>query len=669
MVNFLNNLINSNPTAKSNSEGVATKNTIGTLAKLASEMQLIEGLQPIRITGSRTVFLQQAPIQLIEAMTNKNQPFSLLNSGPAIDTKVNKTAELDLNVKKQITNLVLPTKQGQPAIVPQGQSISSEKTISDKSAASQSTSQPTSTHPVGNFTTSQKPEGQTPQQIVQHPVSLKAVIQQNVTLASAVQTLHVVGNGQSLATEPAANLATQTLTTQARSASTDRQAQTSNLPNNTIYTQPKQPISLANSLTNTPPTQATATTVPSHENRQTAQINLATTTETKPQITTTAEPSSSSKPIRYDSTPTNFQSPAIQQKQTATANLNANTPTSNSTTSKPPEEATSQQQPVLRQSKTQQFTVTDGQRNFTVQSEKPLSIGSNLQVFVDQKGQLQVIPQTDTSKPTIISNALSQSLPQQFNERELTRALQELNTVMQNKNTPAHIQKAIGELLQNLPTPNELSNASLVKQSLQNSGMFLENNLLNPTPETPKDVKLSWLKLHAAAQATPSQTPEVQNIVAEQVKLSHQALERITSHQLKSLVDQSKVDQPNSPIFIELPIRDKNSTSLVQFQIERDASQPEKTPKEKRRWLAKLRFDFPETGKFEARVRVKETQAGVIFVAEEKATERAIRQHFPELKNDLEKKDIELEQLDCFCRSLSEEKVATPSDRLIDVRT
>lgn len=109
MVNVFNNLINSNTSSKSSTEGVSNSNHIGTLAKLASEMQLIEGLQPIRITGSKNIFLQQTPVQLIEAMTGKSHSLSLLNNGPQIDTDLNKVAELELNSKQQVTNLILPS--------------------------------------------------------------------------------------------------------------------------------------------------------------------------------------------------------------------------------------------------------------------------------------------------------------------------------------------------------------------------------------------------------------------------------------------------------------------------------------------------------------------------------------------------------------------------------
>ncbi len=137
---------------------------------------------------------------------------------------------------------------------------------------------------------------------------------------------------------------------------------------------------------------------------------------------------------------------------------------------------------------------------------------------------------------------------------------------------------------------------------------------MHTNTDTSKDVKLNWLKLQATAQQLSAQMDiDYINTPAEQLKIAHQALERITTSQLKTLVEQSKSEASNAPIFLELPIRDKEATSLIQFQIERDPSQSEYTQQQKRRWLVKLRFDFPETGKFEARARIKENQAGIIL--------------------------------------------------------
>ncbi len=67
--------------------------------------------------------------------------------------------------------------------------------------------------------------------------------------------------------------------------------------------------------------------------------------------------------------------------------------------------------------------MTDGNSNFEILSSKNLPIGSTIQVFTDLKGQLQAIPKQDTKQPSIINNALSQSLPQQLGEQELTTAI------------------------------------------------------------------------------------------------------------------------------------------------------------------------------------------------------------------------------------------------------
>lgn len=691
MSDLINTLASGNLLPQAATDRSSGENRIGTLAQLASEMKLIEGLQPIRITGSRPIYSQQAPAQLLEASTsNGKNRFTMINTGTPIDVSQNKTAELALNIKQQTSQLLLrPENNTQLA-----NSLSTSSSLDNQS------------RPITTSTTTNVQPGQTasssPQanaannnmsdaaKMVTHPQTNKAAIQQSITLASEIKTLKVVGNGSQTSTNTTqANnaAATQTQTNNSPAAATQFAASpvASQIRNQGINLSPstavEQAVTQANTNQKQSPQAANSTGSQGSTGSQnaistkgvdTAQpqyINPISTNRNSRAETNTNIPNSNSDTSKIVKNNENAL-PSQQSNRPNQVNSNSiNTRTDNSFAPSINNNQAIKQQPTPA---TQSFTVTDGKTNFDVQSQKNLPIGSNIQVFVDSKGQFQVLPQnTVKQQPTVVNQALNQSLPQQFSDKELTKAIGDLTTTMQDENTPPKVKAAISQLLQSFPNHSDLKSAEAVKQSLQNSGAFLESNLLNTNTDPAKDIKLNWLKLHSLTQPTavqPTLGDSPVNI-AEQNKLTHHALERITSNQLKNIVEQGKSDIQNSPIYLELPIRDKNTTSLVQFQIEQDSSQPETVQKEKRRWLAKLRFDFPETGKFEARVRVKENQAGIIFVAEQKDTERTIRQNFVNLKEDLEKKDIELEQLDCFCRSLSEEKAAVPSDRLIDVRT
>lgn len=665
MVNLTHSLINGNTSSKATEEKTSTSNNIGSLAKLMSEMKLIEGLQPIRLTGSQSVFLEQTPVQLISAATENNKQLTLLNTGIPIDTAKNKSAELELNLKQQASRLVLNAKNH--SILPPILTSNSTNSASLKSLeiSTESGKAPLSDKVATNNISAGS--NSLPNETANTQTNRRTILQ-NVVLASEIKTLKVVGHGVQSdsktnllpdTTYPAKAYASkQTVTTNSIAPANNSLDNTPLTTNKVATDQATNPIS-TNRLNNSSETfqkqstdktpnvdnsiartqrEVDAPPLAAYKNEVPAQI-VGTKSNNAPVLQAQAE-GQPSKPI----------------PQTSNNPITTNSATTNTSNN----------------IQTQSFIVTDGNVNFEVQSQKVLPIGSTIQVLSDPKGQLQVIPQTNAKAPSIINNALSQSLPQQFNETELNTAIKDLQQALSNKDLPPKLQIAIRELLDSFPTRDNLKTTNDVKQSIQSSGLFLENNLLNTTSN--KDIKLNWLKLHSATQQAITQTDN--NLVSsstsipeEQAKIAHQALERITTHQLKTLVEQNKTEFSNTPIILELPIRDKDSTSLVQFHIEKDSSQTESITKEKRRWLAKLRFDFPETGKFEARVRVKENQAGVIFVAEEKGTEQIIRQNFSELKNDLEKKEIELEQLDCFCRSLSEEKVVAPSDRLIDVRT
>jgi len=681
MVNFTNTLINGNSTSRLSNEKTTANNYIGTLAKMASEMKLIEGLQPIRLTGSRNIFLQQTAVQLIEATTAKNTSFTLINTGNPIDIAQNKTAELELNLKQQASRLILNGDNNAKLL----SALTSNPTTTNHKNTTKTNSL---NNAIQNDSKMASVESKLEAAKVGiHPQTNKTIIQQSVVLSSKIKTLKVVGNGSQINTE-------------VKSTAPTNAIEKNTLSSHTLIT--SSPVSTHPSQTTNSPQQIETITNANASHSPSSLLSRAAGSEQ-----TTGSPLNNQNHIianttqKSNETPNtidNVDSPSVKillDKSTATSQSNdynnpshdkqshadINTPntvqrSSNNETvgfSSNSHLAKSQMSTQVNTTNpvTQQgFIVTDGNTNFEIQSQKSLPIGSIIQVFIDPKGQLQVIPQNSVKQPSIINDALSQSLPQQFNEQELGTAIKNLNHTLQNKEASPKLQIAISELLQSFPNTTDLKTTDALKQSLKNSGLFLENNLLTTNMDISKDVKLNWLKLHATAQQLSTQTDfDYPNASAEQLKIAHQALERITTSQLKTLVEQNKSESSNTPIFLELPIRNKETTSLVQFQIERDSSQAESIQKEKRRWLAKLRFDFPETGRFEARVRVKENQVGIIFVAEERETEKVIRQNFTLLKTELENKEIELEQLDCFCRSLVEEKAVTPPNQLIDVRT
>ena len=147
------------------------------------------------------------------------------------------------------------------------------------------------------------------------------------------------------------------------------------------------------------------------------------------------------------------------------------------------------------------------------------------------------------------------------------------------------------------------------------------------------------------------------------------AIERITTSQLRHFSDPSQINTPTYPLHIELPIKNGQVPSFVQIEIDKDAS-TEEQPKQDRRWLVKLKFDFEETGRFDARASIQANKVGILFAAEDPETVQKLQKNLSTLKQQLKDKDIEVERLDAFQAKLDKEKTnIVKTQSLIDVRT
>ncbi|MFD1384229.1 flagellar hook-length control protein FliK [Rhodanobacter aciditrophus] len=321
-------------------------------------------------------------------------------------------------------------------------------------------------------------------------------------------------------------------------------------------------------------------------------------------------------------------------------------------------------------------TVTDGKETFTLNTRHPLQPGDTLSVVVDKQGKLQFLPQT-TSTPTqaTITEGLKQSLPKQITPQEFTTMLRQLTTMAQSgSQLPERVSQALEQLIRQLPNLQSLTQSpDSLKQALQTSGTFSERNLSTNTL-VPQDLKLNLTRLDGATN-DPKTVSQLNSASSTQTQVLNQvagAIERITTHQLRNIVENVQQDGQNLPLSIELPIKDGRSTSLVNIRIDRDNSQDQDVEPHNRRWLVQLKFEFEETGKFEARVSVQDQKVGVIFAVEQAETEQLIRGKLDDLKESLRQKNVEIETMDCFRAQLKEPSKSpydSPSTRLIDVRT
>jgi hypothetical protein len=320
------------------------------------------------------------------------------------------------------------------------------------------------------------------------------------------------------------------------------------------------------------------------------------------------------------------------------------------------------------------ITVTDGKTEFPIISQTELKKGDVIRVLVDSNNNLQALPPKTNATVTPQIEALKQSLPKQLSFNDMSQLVRQLQTLNEASPStlPLQTQQALKQLVQSLPNLATLTaSPETMKQAIQTSGLFSESLLLNDNKtQLPADLKLNLERLKDIQESTGALrlgNTTGNNIPTEQIA---NAIERITTNQLRHLTDSTQVGTSTYPLHIELPIKDGQTHHLTRIEINQDSSTKD-NPKQDRRWLVKLKFDFEETGRFDARASIQANKVGIIFAAEDAETVQKLQRNLPVLKQQLKSKDIEVERLDTFQSKLEKEEKndSIKTQSLIDVRT
>ncbi|WP_187424884.1 flagellar hook-length control protein FliK [Marinomonas sp. IMCC 4694] len=317
---------------------------------------------------------------------------------------------------------------------------------------------------------------------------------------------------------------------------------------------------------------------------------------------------------------------------------------------------------------TQTATVSDGDNSFSILSQTTLKKGDNIRVLIDSSNNLQVLPSKLSANATSTQlDAIKHSLPRQLSLMDMSQLIKQLQSLNNNPaGLPEQTQAALKQLTQHLPNLAALTaSPEAMKNAIQNSGLFSESLLAQDTKtQLPADLKLNLIRLKDAQESM--STIKLGGVQTEQIA---NAVERITTNQLRHFTDLSPASLPTYPLQIELPIKDGQNSHFVQLEIDQDASTQDHE-KQDRRWLVKLKFDFEETGRFDARASIQNNTVGVLFAAENPDTVQALQKNIPSLKERLEEKDISINRLDAFQTALpNQETKPTKTSSLIDVRT
>jgi len=664
---------------------------LGKLAKIVSEIKLIEGFQPIKVTASRDIFINQKPAQLLEVRTIENKGFSLIIENRNTSIEGIKHVGLDMDSKNSQFKLsfIEPNKASTENPIKnnnlnQNNNLSQNKNFEPNNSISNKINK----HYSGLIN---QPPSQAKTSL---PITNQSRTELLVRLASKVDYLSVLAE---VVTESPPNSKTPNTGREAgRQAFAIEQNTVNKLSSNnqsalinTNQTQNKTPennearaLPETNTVNKRPiHPQAASNSIPLPENEIPSKTNMGDKIQAVTPQEIKIEPKSNSQ--------TQSNNLIAQDKEVTpldpTKNRDTNTPIQTNkikTTTIPAMEPRAQVNTQIEnnqntqkfdQNKPTQYRVSKETSEFIITSDIPLKIGGKIQVFTDSQGNIQLLPKQPQMRESTLHGEFAKSLPQQITKKELVQLIQNLSNIQTSEKFDVSTQKRIQQLLTSIPQRQDLDSPQAMKQAIFNSGLFLENKLFNNPSNLTRDIKANWLSIQNARPQKPTNESVAQASIKDSLDLKtgeaiSQAVERITSSQIRNLLESNKLDGLNFPLVIELPIQDKNSTSIFQLQIDQDKESSSK-PSKKKKWLAKLLFDFPETGKFEARLNVEDNKVALIFVAEDKDTENKIRKRSAILTRQLEDKGLEVSQLDSFSKPIEKKRNNTKKHSLIDVRS
>lgn len=280
--------------------------------------------------------------------------------------------------------------------------------------------------------------------------------------------------------------------------------------------------------------------------------------------------------------------------------------------------------------------------------QNTLSVGAQLTLQVIKTGDsptfaVSAIPVDDSQ---MIVNALKQWLPIQAPPTALLNQLQQALPQLITDATLAEALKNLAQkILSSLPIKPQLTEASQLKQAIDESGLFLEHKLLQSLLGKPdlllnddfkaKLSKLIQLLNHELAARTEGKTSATEALLKESLQKAHGALAKLTVDQLNSL---PKDDSPKQSWMLELPFFHDGNPESMKIQIERDRRKADDKPENN--WAVSITISPPNLATIHCRISCYDGTVNTRFWSEAIDTVDRINAHLDYLKQQLEQKGI-----------------------------
>lgn len=381
-------------------------------------------------------------------------------------------------------------------------------------------------------------------------------------------------------------------------------------------------------------------------------------------------------------------------------------------------------------------------------SAEPLPTSSRVQLQINARGEIVLLPPATAAKALLQQNApanvitaqqtppaiptpaqtiqqsLRELLPRQEALHILVPLLQKFIQPALREQLPQPVFKALAQLLQSLPKPAQLRDVENLKQTLQNSGSFLEARLARAltsqtasenaaaeslpkslpklfaadlkaqigallgiirkfSPETPALPRAAALDAEgdqvynskpathnaAAPNIQTGESEKIDSLLTQLSKLLQAGFARIQLNQLDSASTRHLNQETQAPIptwVLELPLRTPHGVDQLQLRIEQRQKQQQQRTRVQ--WNVQIAFDLHAAGKLAATLAIVDKTVSATLWAEREQTHRRVREEMDYLRAGLESVGVKVTEMQCRL-GLPAPRSNPISQQLVDVHT
>jgi len=216
---------------------------------------------------------------------------------------------------------------------------------------------------------------------------------------------------------------------------------------------------------------------------------------------------------------------------------------------------------------------------------------------------------------------------------------------------PQHreLNQSVRQVLERLASPRELTDPARLADSLRNSGVWLEATLARAgasTPQQPLDADLKAQLLRLAGKLRAQRGAEPQMTGADRLAQLPSGLSREVDGVLKQLVTLQLQAAENGPEqqrwALELPFQTSAGLLTLDADIQREADRDQDDGEH---WSMQIRLDLPVLGPLLIRLGLRDSRLHASLVAEQSASAELLRERLPELRAQLESRDLDIASL------------------------